>query len=390
MKIKTDRQFTPEELQKMAISAAERAAAASEEGNAVLALHLCGEADRERFLWRDFSLYLVTALLSAIGRQMGTKDLYQALRAHGERYMGSLIPRLKTQGFREKIENTARVWRAQGSSFRFEEDAEKLTLTLVCGSGGGLLKRGAYGPPHHFLKVEEALPMTWGRKGVPVYCCHCAVNHEIIPRDLGEAPTFLAFPPSRPGEPCIQYFNKSPDVPRRLFSAEELTDLPVSLGERARRSIEKGEYERAAELCRAVSDEWLPVYTLYRNWVEALIEYLNDFQGEKAAFRTLKDSLSQAIRPAYQRAHELDIREIVRLWARLWRARCAPFSIEEGPEDFVFRPGSCGRDLPFHDTVCLALSQLLGEWGRPHWLVLPSALGPNPEGGRTQRVRKKE
>ena len=68
------------------------------------------------------------------------------------------------------------------------EEVDRFSIKMdPCGSGGRM-RRGdpvdgtpsRLGPPYNFGVTRKAYPWSWGRKNVPYYCIHCAIN-EILP-----------------------------------------------------------------------------------------------------------------------------------------------------------------------------------------------------------------
>ena len=82
----------------------------------------------------------------------------------------------------------------QDGSIEIIEEEERYSIKMdPCGSGGRM-RRGdpvdgtpsRLGPPYNFGATRKAYPWSWGRKDVPYYCIHCAIN-EILPIEWEES-----------------------------------------------------------------------------------------------------------------------------------------------------------------------------------------------------------
>ena len=174
-------------------------------------------------------------LLTKIGRKFGEGEVYAMLRATQETWM----MKRTWKGFRKmsverQVTLTAEMMRAHRCGPRQEgdidvlEEAERYTIVMdPCGSGGRM-RRGdpmdktpsRLGPPYNFGSTQEAHWWSWGRKDVPYYCVHCALN-EILPIEWGGAPLWVTdFDPDH-AKPCRWHFYKKPD----LIPAEYWTRL---------------------------------------------------------------------------------------------------------------------------------------------------------------------
>jgi hypothetical protein len=95
-----------------------------------------------------------------------------------------------------------------------------------CGTGGRMRRgdptRGQEprtDAPFDFTMVEEAYDWTWGRKGVCLYCAHCAVVNEILPIEQHGTPMRMTDYPEKPGDRCRWTVFKDPAfVPLEAFT----------------------------------------------------------------------------------------------------------------------------------------------------------------------------
>jgi len=93
--------------------------------------------------------------------------------------------------------------------FEVTEEDDRFVITAHrCGSGGNLINDDGYEPPHRFLKVKKAQPMTFDRPDFPVYCAHCYFQN-ISPLEKGDDVLFITEPAAALGaEPCRIYISK--------------------------------------------------------------------------------------------------------------------------------------------------------------------------------------
>jgi hypothetical protein len=100
-----------------------------------------------------------------------------------------------------------------------EEDDRWILSFDPCGSGGRMRRSDpARGQtprteaPFSFAVTEEAHDWSWGRKGVCLYCAHCAVVNEIIPIESLGTPMRMTENPENPDDKCRWTIYKSPDA----------------------------------------------------------------------------------------------------------------------------------------------------------------------------------
>jgi hypothetical protein len=87
-----------------------------------------------------------------------------------------------------------------------------------CGSGGRM-RRGdpvdgtpsRLGPPYNFGVTQKGYSWSWGRKDVPYYCIHCAIN-EILPIVWGGFPLWVTGYSDDAAAPCYWHFYRSPEL----------------------------------------------------------------------------------------------------------------------------------------------------------------------------------
>jgi hypothetical protein len=114
----------------------------------------------------------------------------------------------------------------QDGSIEIVEDKDHISIRMdPCGSGGRM-RRGdpvdgtpsRLGPPYNFGYTKEAHPWSWGRKKVPYYCIHCAIN-EILPIEWGGYPLWVTGYSDDPFAPCYWHFYHDPNlIPEKYFA----------------------------------------------------------------------------------------------------------------------------------------------------------------------------
>lgn len=201
--------FSQEELQALGERTLDLLRSSIEAGDAVTAQALSQRMYNEFAAMHDLYRDWVTDLLSFIGRRFGDEVLYEAMRQTVGGFTARFGARYANKSVRRKIEMLAAGLRGHLQPFTVEEDAEKFTITpQPCGSGGRLVREGAYDPPCSFLKIRTPQAMTFERENFPVYCAHCYFQN-ISSAEPGGSPLFVTEPSSEPGEkPCRLYVHK--------------------------------------------------------------------------------------------------------------------------------------------------------------------------------------
>jgi hypothetical protein len=95
-----------------------------------------------------------------------------------------------------------------------------------CGSGGRMRRIGEVDktPPRtgkvfNLGVTKKAYPWSWGKVGVPYYCIHCCVFHEILPIEWRGYPIKITEYSDDPMAPCYWYFYKDPAlIPDHYFT----------------------------------------------------------------------------------------------------------------------------------------------------------------------------
>lgn len=106
-------------------------------------------------MYREFetmhNLYTdwVTATLSWVGRRFGDEVLQEAMKKGMEPWTKDLVDIYPKNDLRRSVQMLAHGLQGHLKPLTIEEDEEKIVLTQSpCGSGGQLIRRGAYGSPN--------------------------------------------------------------------------------------------------------------------------------------------------------------------------------------------------------------------------------------------------
>ena len=162
-------------------------------------------------------------LLSGIAERHGEEEMYRCLRTS----QASWMMRRSWKGFlkltvEERVQVTAEMMRAhrcgpeQDGEVQVIEDEDRYTILMdPCGSGGRM-RRGdpvngtpsRLGPPYAFGVTREAHDWSFGKKDVPYYCVHCALN-EMLPMEWGGHPLWVTGYDADAEKPCAWHFYKS-------------------------------------------------------------------------------------------------------------------------------------------------------------------------------------
>jgi len=119
-----------------------------------------------------------------------------------------------TRGAEEALQKNTQSHREHQSDFTVKEELDRYVVTYdPCGSGGRLRRTRSVGT------TKKAYPWSWGKAGVPYYCCHCCLMWEVIPIELRGYPIRINVPGDRPEDPCIHLFYKKPElIPTEYFT----------------------------------------------------------------------------------------------------------------------------------------------------------------------------
>jgi hypothetical protein len=220
---------------------AARITTAVEAGKDGEARELLRERDRQHQIIHDQFIDIMAGFHTYVGKVFGDQRLEGLFRHAGER---------QRQGF-EKWESllaedfvraSADLLKSHMGNVTVTEDDEKFTITQdPCGSGGRLMREGAYDGPDGLYRIEAAQAMTFGKPDFPSYCAHCAVWNNIQCIEWFGYPQWSIDHPATPAGPCRIHIYKSPKkIPARYYEQVQYpaavsarpADSPVASGGR--------------------------------------------------------------------------------------------------------------------------------------------------------------
>jgi hypothetical protein len=175
----------------------------------------------------------VWGLLTYIADRWGEDEVPDAIRATASgwfRPFHDLCRRLEPA---DRVRLVAEGMRAQRGgpglegSVEVVEEEERWVLTFdPCGSGGRM-RRGhelsgppRTEPPWNMGVTKEAHDWSWGQAGVPYYCVHCCVVHELMTAEWGDGyPLWVTDFDQDPDKPTVWYVYKDPErIPEEFFT----------------------------------------------------------------------------------------------------------------------------------------------------------------------------
>ena len=162
----------------------------------------------------------VTGLQTYIYENHGIEALEQAERyAHGKEGELVFLPPESTE-FKFTVKRMANELHGHVyQPMTITEDDEKVVITnSPCGSGGRLIKMGAYSPEIGLAKIKEPCNLTFGTEDFPIYCVHCPLFNMLGYEDTGDF-IFVNDPPPVDGSCCTFTFYKDrKDIPEYYYT----------------------------------------------------------------------------------------------------------------------------------------------------------------------------
>ncbi|MCK4791665.1 MAG: hypothetical protein KAV87_48485 [Desulfobacteraceae bacterium] len=172
-------------------------------------------------------------ILTKTAEKHGEAAVYKLCRATQETWMMKRTWKgLLKMSVEERVYINAEVMRShrcgpkQDGGVEIIKEKDRYSIKMdPCGSGGRM-RRGdpmdgtpsRLGPPYNFGVTKKEYPWSWGRKNVPYYCIHCAVN-EILPTEWGGYPLWVTGYSGDASKPCYWHFYKSPElIPEEYFA----------------------------------------------------------------------------------------------------------------------------------------------------------------------------
>ena len=142
---------------------------------------------------------------------LGEEEVEKVIR---QRYHQPVRDFLSTSpGVMEILKRCTESQRRHLGNFTVSEEPDRYVVKFdPCGTGGRLRRTRSVGT------TKKAYPWSWGKAGVPYYCCHCCIHWEIIPTEVRGYPNKIVLVGDRPEDPCVHLFYKKPElIPEEYF-----------------------------------------------------------------------------------------------------------------------------------------------------------------------------
>lgn len=180
---------------------------------------------REMLIVHDIYAEFVQGLLEHIAQTYGEDAVEKAFRGSLGKWFKERYDTYNKLTLEEKLQLTAEGMRChldgpeRRGDFKVIEEPERYVFKWdPCGSGG-VLRRKAEAAGQQLASAQEAHDWTWGKKGVCLYCSHCALVNEILPIEHYGYPNRITQYPEKPGDPCVWYIYKNPDdIPEEFYT----------------------------------------------------------------------------------------------------------------------------------------------------------------------------
>lgn len=222
-----------EPVEELGISTYDRLRDAVKSGDKETALKLIDYVQIEGKGLHDVYCDWTYALLTWIAANYGEEKLPEVLRYCKKKTSVAFYGQLKNlKTVKQLVQWFAEQMRAHRSGpgetgeIKVWEEEDKYVISCdPCGSGGRMRRTGELdktpprtGPPFHLGKTKKAYPWSWNMEGVPYYCLHCSVWHEMMAIEATGAPTKITEYDPDASTPCKSYFYKKPElVPEKYY-----------------------------------------------------------------------------------------------------------------------------------------------------------------------------
>ncbi len=183
------------------------------------AAELLEERDRQHREIHDRYIDIKAAFYSYVGKVFGDRRLEEILRHTGERQRAG-FERWEQMPVEDFVRASAHLLKSHMGNVQVREDAEKFTIEQdPCGSGGRLMRTGAYDGPNGLYRIQRPQPMTFFKPDFPSYCAHCAVWNHIQCIEWFGHPQWCIDHPETPASPCRIHIYKDPGkIPDRYYA----------------------------------------------------------------------------------------------------------------------------------------------------------------------------
>ncbi|MCZ8130390.1 MAG: hypothetical protein O9284_03725 [Steroidobacteraceae bacterium] len=384
------RLYTPEQLELMATPLSirlERAVAARDP--APLA-EIRAQMDLETLAIYDAYMQWVATLQTFILARTDDDRHDEALRQMSEHSFRDDVLGYRGLPLRAHVERLAERLRASGSTFRVEEDAERVRFSLGPwapvrqwlpatawqatqprlrdGNRYFYPTHGAYAAPTSHAILGRPRPTTQSRAGVPCFLATEVLFLEILPIELLGYPIAVVSLPERPDAtayldvykdasriPEQAYARVGLSKPRRglpaeiaaqAFTAEELERLGTPLSIQVEQAAAQGDWDRLRRITQRMDHELVGAKDPLGLLIAGLLTWIARNLGEDAAEASLVRTAEVVMAPYVGAVRALNAKDAIAMWAMVWRSHGSTFSIEETDQTFVLRGrplGACHR-----------------------------------------------
>ncbi len=258
IKREKNRYFTENELKEIARPMTDRISEEIKSGNFKNAIKLCNEVRDEFLFLHDLYMNMIVSTLTFIGNRAGETGVGKALQFQYEKCVKLVVDNLgvltQKDSLKYLIQYVVAVDNCNGTGIprprhSIRETGDKIFLKLdPCGSGGRLIKGGAYKPlgimkrlredivnrlfiflskylplPDSFLirffyktggyvtqrkpysqgKTKQAHSWSFNKNEIPYFCCLCGTINKNFPESC-----FSIHPPEKNNSPCVWVLEK--------------------------------------------------------------------------------------------------------------------------------------------------------------------------------------
>lgn len=198
---------------------AERITEAVRSGHADQARALLRERDRQHQVIHDQFIDIKAGFYTYIGKVFGDRRLEEILRHTGDRQRQG-FERWEGMPVEDFVRASVHMLKSHMGNVRVTEDAERFTIVQdPCGSGGRLMRQGAYDGTDGLHRIGRAQAMTFGKSEFPSYCAHCAIWNTVQCIEWFGHPQWCIDHPATPGDPCHIHIYKDPRrIPERYYA----------------------------------------------------------------------------------------------------------------------------------------------------------------------------
>jgi len=352
---------------------------------------ITAQMDMERLAIYDSYLQWVAVLQSFIVNEAGEDRHDEALRQMGEHSFREFVLAYRGLSFRDHVEALARRLRSAGSTFRVEDQADRVRFTLD--PWGGAVRQwrevaawqstaprqrvgddyvypnyDAYASPTSLSVLTKARPLTQSRENLPCFFATEILFLEILPIELLGYPIAVVTLPDGPnGVAYLDVYKDLSKIPEAAyarvgtakpasglprwpesapFGQGELSRMPVPASIRVTQAARDGDWAELSAIVANMDDELVRAKDSLGILINGLLTWIARNLGEAQAERALERTAEVVMAPYVDAVRNLAIKDAIEMWAMVWRSHGSTFNIEEHADTFVFRGrplGACGR-----------------------------------------------